>query len=597
MPRVHNKRLHQRLLSSQFTFPIAALLLGASLSNGSVFAASTFNVNTTSDSSDTNPGNGICADTTGKCSLRAAIEEGSVLNNNSLVKVPAGRYPLTIGPISIKGSVVIRGADRNTTIVDGSNKFRVFSVIGPGTSSMSDITIDNGNATGFGQGGAGISVAKGGSMNLANCVVSNNKSIAPGGGIANGGYLQIDGCTITRNKIPLEEGGGVQYSGGGIMNYTGATLKVYTSTISYNEATRGGGLRNAGGHMEIINSTIANNTASKRGGGIMHYGTTWISFSTISGNTANTVGSGSELGVGGGIYSDKDESGNISMANSILAGNKDNRTKWDSQFSPDCYLVEGGRFQSTRGNVIGILTPNCAIKDTIWGTSLFDQVGKPDAPLDAKLGSLTTNDGKTATMAISPSSPAVNKGTGVTSADFFKCPAKDQRGVSRADGQCDAGAYEYVIPITPVATLEGTYNLVSRNSNKCLDIQGKSTANGALTQQWDCANSPNQRFRFELADSGEFGGRAYTIKAEHTGKCLSVKDSGKDNGVNIIQWDCFNTPNQKVIMTPSTGGSWTIRFLHTGKCMDVQGTSTANGQTVHQWDCSNNADQDWFLRN
>lgn len=572
------------------------LLLAASLASPHALAASTFNVNTTVDSGDTNPSNGICADTTGKCSLRAAIEEANALNNNSLVKIPAGRHVLSIGPLIVKGSVIIRGAGQDKTFVSGADKFRVVSVSGTGTSTLSDLTIENGNAPGFGQGGAGLSVAKGASLNLSNCTVRNNRSTAPGGGIANGGYLHLINCTVTRNKIPLEEGGGVQYSGGGLMNFTGSTLKILNSTISYNEATRGGGIRNAGGHVEIVNSTIAGNTASKRGGGIMHYGTTWISYSTISGNTANTVASGSELGVGGGIYADKDESGNITMANSILAGNKDNRTKWDNQFSPDCYLVEGGRFQSARGNVVGILTPNCALKDTTWGPSLIDQVGKADSPLDPKLSALGSNGGTTATMAIGTLSPAYNKGTGVTSANFFLCPSKDQRGTARADGKCDAGAYEYVKPVVPVATLEGVYNLVSRNSNKCLDIKDVSLNNGALTQQWDCANSGNQRFRFELADSGAFGGRAYTIKAEHTAKCLSVQNSGLANGVNIIQWDCFDTPNQKVILTPSTGGSWTIRFLHSNKCMDVAGTSTANGQTVHQWDCSNNADQDWFLR-
>jgi hypothetical protein len=48
-------------------------------------------------------------------------------------------------------------------------------------------------------------------------------------------------------------------------------------------------------------------------------------------------------------------------------------------------------------------------------------------------------------------SPALDRGDGVTSADFFDCPDTDQRGIARPQGEeCDAGSYEieqYFVPL------------------------------------------------------------------------------------------------------------------------------------------------------
>ena len=41
--------------------------------------AATFTVNTTDDTADASAGDGVCADSTGKCSLRAAVMEANAL--------------------------------------------------------------------------------------------------------------------------------------------------------------------------------------------------------------------------------------------------------------------------------------------------------------------------------------------------------------------------------------------------------------------------------------------------------------------------------------------------------------------------------------
>ena len=67
---------------------------------------------------------------------------------------------------------------------------------------------------------------------------------------------------------------------------------------------------------------------------------------------------------------------------------------------------------------------------------------------DPLLGPLQVNTGtgRTATHALSPSSPAINAGDPAT------CKPTDQRGAPRLAGACDIGAFEYVPPVLTVTT-------------------------------------------------------------------------------------------------------------------------------------------------
>src|SRR5438874_7850918 len=56
---------------------------------------STFNVNTTVDSVDVSPGDGVAQDSLGRTSLRAAIMEANALAGADTINVPAGTYALT----------------------------------------------------------------------------------------------------------------------------------------------------------------------------------------------------------------------------------------------------------------------------------------------------------------------------------------------------------------------------------------------------------------------------------------------------------------------------------------------------------------------
>lgn len=189
----------------------------------------------------------------------------------------------------------------------------------------------------------------------------------------------------------------------------------------------------------------------------MNFGTAWIAFSTITDNeTDGVVDNPSDPSGGGGIYNDPGMEGfivaRVSIGNTIVAENRDNRPDTDVEFSPDCFSIEPSDFTSFRGNLIGIYNGACNLADTIFGTDAsFDQVGFEAFPLDPWLLPLADNGGWTETHEIQTVSPALDEGTGVTSATFFDCPETDQRGIERPQGEdCDVGAYEIEQTFVPL---------------------------------------------------------------------------------------------------------------------------------------------------
>src|SRR3979411_826381 len=107
------------------------LLAGLALSGAvapAVFAAS-FTVNTQSDTKDVNPGDGLCADATGRCSLRAAINESNALPGfpPEIFTLPSGTYKLTLGELEILNSLDLNGAGSDSTFIDGNDSSRVLA--------------------------------------------------------------------------------------------------------------------------------------------------------------------------------------------------------------------------------------------------------------------------------------------------------------------------------------------------------------------------------------------------------------------------------------------------------------------------------------
>jgi uncharacterized repeat protein (TIGR01451 family)/CSLREA domain-containing protein len=373
--------------------------------------AATFVVDTTADTADAVPGDGICADSGGACSLRAAIQEANALAGPDTIQLSVATYVLSgaagddlalSGDLDITGDLTLSGAGSASTIIDGGGVDRVLDIdpSGAGVSvTIANLTVRGGNAPGEAGGG----IRNRGTLSLANVVLASNSSGINGGGLLNLGTLTLANTTVSGNTAGAD--------GGGIYNGGGSTLTITASTLSGNSANgagrSGGGIFNASAATAALsNVTVSGNGADDRGGGVFNGGGTVTLTNVTLGDNAATAG--------GGIFN---AAGTATLRNTLMAG-------------------------STGGNCSGVIASLGNNLDD-GSTCAFGAAGdlSNQNPL---LGSLASNGGTTQTYALSAGSPAIDAGSNAA------CPATDQRGVVRPfpiGGFCDIGAFEFRPPV------------------------------------------------------------------------------------------------------------------------------------------------------
>ncbi len=406
----------------------AALALGI---YGSASAA-TFIPTTHADGTDVTPGDGVCATSTGLCTLRAAIQEANALANVLLVpdtiSVPAGVYKLkrTLGELVITEDVMINGGGLTTTRVIGNKPLatdaghRLLHVASPAVATISNLSLRrSGPKTGC---GGGLLVDGGATVNLTGVDISRTRAYGGGAGICNNGTLSMTGGSLVSNRqFNNTNGGGLNNSGtatltnvtlrsnkgelGGGIYQGGGTLAVSNSTIYRNSSASGAGVYvdAASVSASLTNCTVSQNRATTAGGGIRGTATTTLLNVTVNSNSASNGGGIAGTGTG--------------ITNTILNKNRSpvSGTSFNNCETPTS-VVSGGHNLENGSNCL------------LTGTA--DISGQN--PL---LRPLANNSGTTKTHALGAGSPAIDQG------DDGAAPATDQRGFGRV-GTSDIGSYE-----------------------------------------------------------------------------------------------------------------------------------------------------------
>ncbi len=135
-----------------------------------------------------------------------------------------------------------------------------------------------------------------------------------------------------------------------------------------------------------------------------------------------------------------------------------------------------------------------------------------------------------------------------------------------------------------------TYSIISKSSGKAMDVAGGSTEEGANVLQWNNYNTGNQRWVINSV-----GGNAYSIINVNSGMSLDLEGGGVDNGANILQWGWHGGDNQRWYLQPDGQGFYTIISVASGRAIDVEANSTADGANLLQWDLHGNDNQKWSL--
>ncbi|KFE64263.1 RICIN domain-containing protein [Hyalangium minutum] len=154
-------------------------------------------------------------------------------------------------------------------------------------------------------------------------------------------------------------------------------------------------------------------------------------------------------------------------------------------------------------------------------------------------------------------------------------------------------SFDYSLPPRSVASFKwgGTYRLVNKATNRCVDIAGPSTADGAAIHQWACHTSASQQWHLVPTDSGY-----YRLVSRYSGKGLDIASQSTADGATLQQWTSFGGYNQQ--FKPVSLGSGWYRFeaRHSGKVLDVANCwSSGDGAKVQQWTWSNNDCQQFRL--
>lgn len=375
-------------------------------------AAEFIAVHTRLDSGDVLPGDGICLDSNGVCSLRAAVEEANALPGPDIIRlVHVGDrkfISLLARQVLVADDLEIIGDGITSSIVEGTRADRLIRVLPGVTLELSDISLRKGEtdrggiilnegtvhmvrteiARGAADQGAGI--YNEGTLVATDSVFFKHSNRPPqglGGGIYNSGTVHLNRVTVTLGAARLGCGGGIYNTGGG-------HVEALNVTMSGNGADKGqgGAVCNDGGTFSCTHCTIARNKATSGSGGILNRaGTVTLAGSIVAEN--NQVGVGRHANCSGPIHS----------------------LGWNLDSGALCGFDADG----DRSNVDPLLR----------GLRYLGGVGQV---IDFKKNT----------------SPAVN------AADASHCPAVDQRGLPRpSGGTCDIGAFEVQLPEpTPTPT-------------------------------------------------------------------------------------------------------------------------------------------------
>jgi hypothetical protein len=385
-------------LSFIFIFALSFTVFGQStLSSSSTDFQAYIFVNSNADSNDANTADNICADSAGRCTLRAAVQQANAKTDQYSIKFSL-TAPVTIqlnlGQIRIENDIKIQGLGSRNLVINGGGKSRVFGIYGstiPITAEFNGLTIAGGDSGT--SGGGGIYNSPQCTLVLVDTTVRNNIGTG-GGGIFNQGYLYITQTAINNNTSVNRS------SGGGI--FTTGQTNIVNTTITNNEAGYGGGIAVAGSDTTLVNNTIFNNTVTDAGGGIINY------------------------------------QSEVDVRNTIIAQN-------NSPSNPDVSGDTFNSFNSLGNNLIG----TAEYASGFVNGENADKVGSNGSRIDPKLGALQNNGGNTDTRALLDGSPAIDSGNNCVrgscpSNNAWTVPLIDQRGnaFGRFASTVDIGAYE-----------------------------------------------------------------------------------------------------------------------------------------------------------
>ncbi len=135
---------------------------------------------------------------------------------------------------------------------------------------------------------------------------------------------------------------------------------------------------------------------------------------------------------------------------------------------------------------------------------------------------------------------------------------------------------------------EGDYVIRSAMTNKCIDVDSASTADGAKVQEWDCNGSNAQKFHVSPTSDGYF-----KIINVNSNKALDIKDVSTAQNAALHQWSYVGGTNQQFKLVGRGNSQFSIQPRHTDMAIDLYWGSPDNGTILVQYPYTGGANQLW----
>ncbi len=291
------------VLSETHTPPVVRRLLRDSAPQLSFGRA--FLIDTTTDSHAVDPASGLCRDSRGRCSLRAAIEVADALRRPVTIRLPAGTYRLTLGPLvaSDPAGVSIQGVSAARTIITSQGQIARLLVVeragearpaaaghsgathaGAGVVvSLSDLALRDGTAPSWGawagNGGAVLVADSADLLELSHVSILDSTATISGGGLFARGQVWATAVRFSNDSAGVS-GGGVAFEHTEAVVADSSFLGDSAGS-SGPQGGNGGAIEDEGSALVLVYSRFAGDSvtssgAPARGGAVEVSGPAWL---------------------------------------------------------------------------------------------------------------------------------------------------------------------------------------------------------------------------------------------------------------------------------------------------------------------------------
>jgi hypothetical protein len=411
--------------------------------------------------------------------LVAAILAANAQGQGSTIHLDAGTYaveapqprpPFNVLLPTVTSTLTIVGAGTAATFIEPRGG--AFLVELGGDLTLRLLTVRGGSNAIIG----GVGVNNRGHARLDQVAILSNHADGAGGGIFNEGTMTISESEVRGNSATAGAGG-IQNTG---------TLAVFHSQISGNLGDGPGGVDNRGGRLTIRDSVIANNFSLRVGGiGNNSGGTLHMSQSALLGNigsqhlregaalsnrdaTAVVESTTIALNAAPPLLPDQASTvvnfgGTLTLLNMTIADNQNGIQAYGGTLNVQNTII------ARNGS-----GPECSGVITSLGNNLVEN------PSDCSMVLLVTDRMGDPGLGVLAGGtiPLLSTSQAIDAANDPTCPAFDQRGLPRVDGDrdgfvaCDIGAVEFIAHVVEIdVTREGVFNTHS-NQKVTVDVLG-----------------------------------------------------------------------------------------------------------------------------